>query len=204
MSFQLAAISDLKSLFSDLGGTGGDAELDNCLYAATAQIQGITGRRFEYASITETLSGRNVRGRNRDVLPLSLSLAPIDKAVPVTVTENGVALTTSFSYSLSAGVIVEPGPDVLPPWQPMLRRQGCVSWADGNSNIVATWSGGFKANGVPVPADLIKLCCWFAWDIFESPTRSQKTSRSSGGSSASYEDKRPLWVVDILEAWTPK
>ena len=200
--FQLAAMPDYKSWYPDLGGTAQDGEIDDCLVVATLQIQGLTGRTYEYGSITETLSGRDAQGRFRDVIGLSLARAPIDRAVPVAVTENGVAVTTSFAYSTSAGCIVEPGPATLPPWQPKLRRQNCLPWSDGNANIVATWTGGFQA--ADIPRDLVKLCCFIANDIMQTPKRNQKTSRSSGAASASYTDEWPYWVQKILDVWTPR
>ncbi len=214
--FKLADVGFLKSWVTGLNDIQ-DEELDNCLAAATREIQGITGRVYEYKQVSETLHGNDAQGRCGDILPLSRAYAPIDTAVPVVVTENGVTVTTSFVYSTSAGAFVDVGPATsLLPTQPRLRRRGSASlmttgglavsgWCPGLANITATWTGGYKVDATHfIPLDLQKLCAFMANEIFKAPTRAGKTSRSGQGGSASFMDDLPKWCLRILNTWTLK
>jgi hypothetical protein len=189
-------------------------ELDACLSAATREIQGVTGRSFEYQSVVETLDGNAADGQGSDILQLNPAFAPIDPAVPVVVTENGVVLSTSFVYNPAAIVIVDKGKAGPLPARPRLIRQiaqagfaasqyggspYCKPWTPGLRNIVATWSGGFQFGSYP--DELVKLCCFFANEMATYPTRANRVSRSGQGSSSGYDDKLPGWAQRVIDYW---
>ncbi len=208
--FQLADIAALKAWVPDVGQAN-DEQLDVCLNAATRQIQGMTGRAFQRQAVIERLSGKNAQGPDKDTLLLNAAYAPIDVTVPVIVTENGNAVSATFTYDTSAIVFVDAGPPGIIPATPKLTRQIAAamlvtgqypyssSWYPGVGNITVSWTGGFAP--AAIPTEIAQVCCYCAWDMFKGPTRMNKTSRSGQGASSSFTNELPYWATQIIEMW---
>lgn len=195
-----------------VGGTFTDLNttvLDECIDGADAAIRRETGAAFEKTQYTLYFDGDRADGRSQELLRIPSKYQPVihSGGELVTVTENGKVLTVGIGFA-TADVIVKGAnvetaarlirlprspAAVLAPWAFANR------WAPGVQNIVVTLFAGYTAGSLP--EDIRRVCCEWAWLIFNS-ARSVGTSSTSRGPAATVKsnDLSP-WAQRVLERW---
>lgn len=143
--------------------------LTECIAAAGELIVDETSRVWEVTTISDVLDGDSASGKHGQIL--FLRRFPVTYPTdPITITENGVALTVGAGYSTSANVIVK---NAGAERTCQLIRQGSnLPWYGSSS--YALWSPGcqnitvsYKAGYTTIPTRIKSVAKELAWLIYQ-------------------------------------
>lgn len=180
----LTTVATVKAWGEPTLDSRNDDVLSDCIDAAEALIERVTGRVLNQASFTRYFSGGEAVGRGRDTIYLQQGHRPVIHSGGdlVTVTEDGSALTVAVGYSATANVILS---GVNEDKQCALRRNYSVWSNAAYDNITVTYKAGWTTS--TVPNDVKQLIAEVAWLIFRSPGWLGKASTSKAGTAVSFE-----------------
>lgn len=170
-----------------------DDELDRACLAATDWVKRATLWEVEQAAYTLNLDGNDAIGPRSNVLLVPPRYRPVDHAgTPVTITEDGSALTVTDVYDASKDVYLV-GAD-------QNRRLELIKpaspWSPGYANIQVALTAGYASGSVP--KDIVRLATEVALLMFQAGNFVGKASRTGRGATISYEkDLSPLALATI-------
>ena len=172
------------------------ALITHLIPVASAMVEQLTRRVWIAEQVAnEQHSGDRAEGADKDKLylqryPVKLPSGP---SYPITITENGVALTyTTDSQDTSKDCLLLPALGIL------IRRN--KSWAAGTGNVLVTYTGGYLL--AELPQDLKQLTSELVWLIYRESRRQGMPAQSAKGASASYLAQLAGYWKHIVNART--
>lgn len=166
-----------------------DTELQRCIDAASAWIETRTGRLYVAVDIVESHEGC----RAFDHVLVTTFRPLLYPADPMTVFEDGAALTVGSGYSPTSEIIVYPKQGKLS------RQTGCWS-RSALSNIAVTYRCGWEA--LVVPSEVMQLSAEVAWSMHKEAMISGLNEISGPETSVKIVRSLSPTARDTLDAYT--
>jgi len=159
-----------------------DDELDLACVAATAWVKRAALWEVEETAYTLNLDGCDAIGPSNNVLLVPPRYRPVTHSTtPVTITEDGAALSVTAAYDATKDVYLV-GADrnarleLIKPASP---------WISGYANIQVAFTAGYAA--ADVPQDIVQLASEVALLMFRAGNFTGKASKTGRGGTISYE-----------------
>ncbi len=190
--------AEYKNLVNPSMTADRDTELQAAINAAAAWFRRVADWELEQTAYTLNLDGNDAIGPSHNVLLAPAKYRPVDHAgTPVTVTEDGTALTVATGYDASADVILV-GVDRN---ERMELVKPNANWSRGYQNVAVTLTAGYASGSIP--AEVKQVVIEVSRLFFNMPQMAGKQSKSSRAGARSFEKElspqSQLYLQAVLE-----